>query len=244
MTRRIVFALIGVVVVAAAVTVGLVVTRVDRLVADAVETYGGAATGTAVSVGAVEVELAKGRASLSDLEIGNPQGFTSDYSVLIRNVDATIDLRSLASGVPVVTELRLDDALINAEHAGDTTNLSEIQRYASTPRRDPGGNNGAEPRIIIERFRLTNARVTVTSEFSGKEEELELEDVTVNGIGRGSGGVTYGEAAGLMLNPILAEARSAAGRRLQREAIETVTEELRERIEEEAGASLEELLDR
>ena len=144
----------------------------------------------------------------------------------------------------MVTELLLEDAHINAEQRGDATNLTDIQRYVSASRRPSRRRHGRAGRIIIDRFRVTNARVTVTSELLSKPEDLELEDIVVTGIGRSAGGASYGEAAEAMLAPILAAARSAAQARVQSEAAEAVREELQEEVEEKAGEKLRELLDR
>ena len=244
MRKTIVLGATGIVVVAAAAVVYLAVNRLDGVVADAVETYGRAATGTDVDVGGVDIALTEGRGKLTRLTVDNPPGFETGYAVRINDVDVSLDLRSLSSGVPVVTELLLDDAHINAEQRDDATNLTDIQRNVSQPSTQPAARAEDAGRIIIDRFRLTNARVTVTSELLSKPEEIALEDVVVTGIGRSAGGASYGEAAEAMLAPILAAARSAAQARLRSEAADAVREELEEEVEEKAGEKLRELLDR
>jgi hypothetical protein len=212
--------------------------RLDGIVADAIERYGGAATGTEVDVGGVDIAVTEGRGELTRLTIGNPNGFETDYALRIDDIRLALDLGSLTGDVPVVSEVILDGAHVNAEQRGEATNLTDIQRYIEgTPSESAGGEQG---RIIIDRFRLTNARVTITSELLEEPEELALRDVTVNGVGRTSGGATYGEAAEAVLTPIFAAARTAVQDRLRDEA----ADEAREEVEEEARERLEELLDR
>jgi hypothetical protein len=244
MRKTIVLGSAGIVAVAAAAAVFLAVNKLDGVVGDAVATYGRAATDTDVDVGGVDIALTEGTGKLTRLTVDNPPGFETGYAVRVNDVEVSLDLRSLSSGVPVVTELLLDDAHINAEHRGDATNLTEIQRNVSQPSTQPAAPAEDAGRIIIDRFRLTNARVTVTSELFSKPEELALEDVVVTGIGRSAGGASYAEAAEAMLAPILAAARSAAQARLQSEAADAVRGELEEEIEEKAGEKLRELLDR
>ena len=62
----------------------------------------------------------------------------------------------------------------------------------------------------------------------------------VDGIGRGSGGATYAQAAEAILGPILTAARSAPEERLRNAAADAA----REAIEEEASEKLRDLLDR
>ena len=69
MLKRLVLATIGIVVVAAAIAVFLAVNQLDGVVADAVETYGRAATGTDVDVGSVDVALTEGRGKLTRLTV-------------------------------------------------------------------------------------------------------------------------------------------------------------------------------
>src|SRR5262245_34620002 len=119
MGKRNVLGAVGLLVVVAAVVVFFAVNELDRVVADAVKTYGGAVTGTDVDVGGVEIALTEGKGKLTRLTVDNPSGFESNYAVLVNDVEVSLDLRSLSSGVPVVTELLLDDAHINAEQRGD-----------------------------------------------------------------------------------------------------------------------------
>jgi hypothetical protein len=246
MGKKIVLGAIGLVVIVVAVAVGLVVTQLDRMVGDAVATYGRAAAGTAVSVGSVDIALTEGRGGLARLTVGNPAGFTTDYALRVDDIDVALDLGSLSSDTPVVTELLMDGAHLNAEQRGDATNLTDIQSYLSRSSGESPSGSAAqdEARIIIDRFRLTNARVTVTAEFLSEPEDLELDDVIVEGIGRSSGGATYTEAAEALLAPILAAARAAAQNRLRSAAGEAAREEIEEEIEEEAGDKLRSLLDR
>jgi hypothetical protein len=196
--------------------------------------------------------LTTGRGTLSRLEIGNPDGFETDYALRIEDINLAVDVGSVASDVPVLTEVVLDEAHLNAEQRGEATNLTEIQSYMSRSSGEPPPDAEAEEgRIIIDRFRLTNARVTLTSEYLSEPEELPLEDVVVNGIGRSSGGATYAEATEAILSPILASARTAVQARLRSAAGEAAREELQEElqeevdeVEQEAGEKLKELLDR
>ena len=224
------------------VAVVLVITQADRVVADAVETYGSAAVGTDVGVSGVDLALADGKGTLDQLTIGNPEGYSTDYAVRIDDTELTLDLASLSGEVPVVTAMLLTGAHINAEQRGDATNLTDIQELMGSS--DGSAQDTTEGRIIIDRFRLANARVTLTSDLLSAPEELTLEDVVVERIGRTAGGATYSEAAEQILSPILAAARAAVQARLRSAAADAAREEVQEKLEEEAGDRLRDLLDR
>ena len=91
-----------------------------------------------------------------------------------------LDVGSLAGDVPVIEELTLEGALINAEQREAASNLTDIQRHVSESPSDAAREPG---RIVIERFRLRNARVLLTSEYLSEPEELPLRDVVVEDIG-------------------------------------------------------------
>jgi hypothetical protein len=213
--------------------------RLDAVVASTVERYGSAVTGTDVDVDGVDLALTAGRADIAGLTIDNPRGYDTDYAVRIGTASVALDVGSLARDVPVVKELVLDGALINAEQRGTASNLTDIQKNATS---SSGGEASGEPgRIVVERFRLRNARVLVTSEHLAKPEELPLEDVVVEHIGSETGGATYSEAAEAMLMPVIAAARDAAAERLRGAAGEAVSDAARERLEEKGDEARLEL---
>jgi hypothetical protein len=222
--------------VAIAVVVGLRygAGRLDSVVASTIERYGSEVTGTDVEVNGVDLALTAGRAHLTGLTVDNPQGYETDYAVRIGTATVALDVGSLAGDVPVVKELELDGALINAEQRDAAMNLTDIQENATG---DSGDASAGEPgRIVVERFRLRNGRVLVTSEHLSKPEELPLRDIVVENIGSASGGATYSEAAEAMLMPVIAAARTAATERLSAVAGEAVSQAAREELDEEEQA--------
>jgi hypothetical protein len=232
MRPAIVIAVLAVVGIAVGVALRYGAGRLDSGVVSIVERYGSAVTGTDVDVGSVELALTAGRANFAGLTVDNPRGYDTDYAVRVESATVEIDVGSLAGDVPVVDEIVLDGALINAEQRDAASNLTDIQKHATASSGEaPAGQPG---RIIVERFRLRNARVLLTSDLLSKPEELPLSDVIVSNIGSSTGGATYSEAAEAMLMPVIAAARSAAAQRLRGAAAEAVTDAAREELDEEA----------
>lgn len=227
------------IIVGIAVAVGLRfgADRLDLFVASMIERSGSAVTGTRVDVDGVELALASGRAEIAGLTVNNPRGYDTDYAVRVGSATVEIDVGSLASDVPVIRELVLDGALINAEQRDAASNLTDIQQYASTSSGEPSA--AAPGRIAVERFRVRNARVLVTSKYLSSPEELPLRDIVVTDIG-GAAGATYAEAAEAMLLPVVAAARAAAAERLRDVAAGAVSEAAREQLDEESQRLREE----
>lgn len=241
MGKRILFGLIAVVVLAAAGVTWLVMTKGNEFVASAIERYGSAATGTSVRVGSVDLALTQGRGDVKGLTIGNPPGYSSSHFLKIDDIELAMDLGSLAGRVPVVKEARVDAAHLNAEQHGQTTNLMDIEQRITGPasKTAPQGDAKDESRIIIDRFRLTHGRITLTSDLLKHPEELELADVSIDGIGRASGGVTYDQAAQAVLDPILRATRNAVEARLRKAAEDAARDKAESALSDRLKKSLE-----
>lgn len=241
MGKRILFGLIAVVVLAAAGVTWLVMTKGNEFVANAIERYGGAATGTSVRVGSVDLALTQGRGDIKGLTIGNPPGYSSSHFLKIDDIKLAMDLGSLAGRVPVVKEALVDSAHLNAEQHGQTTNLMDIEQRITGPASKTAPQDDAkdESRIIIDRFRLTHGRITLTSDLLKHPEELELADVSIDGIGHASGGVTYDQAAEAVLDPILRATRNAVEARLRKAAEDAARDKAESALSDRLKKSLE-----
>ena len=215
--------------------------RLDGAVASTIERYGGAVTGTDVDVGAVDLALASGRADLAGLTIDNPRGYETDYAVHVGHARVALDVGSLAGDVPVIEELTLEGALINVEQRDAASNLTDIQHHVSESPNDAAREPG---RIVVERFRLRNARVLLMSEYLSGPEELPLRDVVVEDVGITTGGATYAQAAEALLTPVLAEARAAAAARLREVAGDAASDAVREKLDEELDEARDDVSER
>ncbi len=240
MGKKIVVVAVGVVVVVIVAAVLLVGSHLDRYVDQAIEDYGRATTGTDVSLGSVDLAPTKGTGELKRLTIDNPPGYATPYALRIDDIKLTLDLGSLATNVPVVKEVVVDSAHLNAEQRGDSTNLTDIEHNMGKASGSASAAPEEQGKVIIERFRLTNGRVTLTSELLSHPEDLALEDVVVQGVGRSTGGATYDEATAAVLNPILAAARTAVEKRLK----EAAAGAARDEVKKKAADRLKGLLDR
>lgn len=232
MRPLVVIAVLAVVAIVAAVALKYGARRLDSVVASTVERYGSEITGTDVHVDGVNLALTSGRAELAGITIDNPRGYETDYAVHVGRASVEVDVASLAGDVPVIEEIVLDGVLVNAEQREAASNLTDIQKHATA---SSGEEPAGEPaRIVVERFRVNDARLLLTSEYLKEPEELPLSDVVVTDIGSSTGGATYSEAASAMLMPVLAAARTAAAARLREVAGEAVSQAAREELEDES----------
>jgi len=240
MAKKILLGLVAVIVLVAGAAVWFVMTKGNELVANAIETYGSSTTGTSVTVRGVELSLTQGRGDIKGLRINNPPSYTSPYFLEVDNITLVLDLSSLSGSAPVVKEVLVDGAHLNAEQLGQATNLTDLEK------RVEGQSTASKPatpkdegRIIIDRFRLTHGRVTLTSDHLKQPEDLQLADVAVDGVGRASGGVTYDQAAAAVLDPILRATRNAVEGRLRKAAEDAARDKAESSLSDKLEKSLE-----
>ena len=221
------------------------VSNLDRLVADAIESVGSQTTGTEVTVGSVNISLGDGRGELKGLEIGNPPQFTSDYAIHIGRTALQIDLKTLAAPVIVISDVTIDGARLNAEQAkGVDNNLQVIVRQvehsaggSSTNRQAPPESSASTEeqssklKFRIQRFKFTNADVSLMSAALGERRNFTLPEIVLNDVG-GAQGATADELASLLVAQVINKVSNGV-----RKIVE-------DRVGDEAEKKLKETLDK
>src|SRR5690606_14256841 len=88
----------------AGIGLGFVWTNLDHIVKSAIEKYGSAATQASVDLDSVSLALSTGECAMSDLTVGNPDGFSSPYALHLSNISVKLDTASLRGTGPIVIE--------------------------------------------------------------------------------------------------------------------------------------------
>ena len=204
MGKRILLGLIAFVVLAAAGVAWLVMSKGNEIVASAIETYGSSATGAARARRDGRRLNSRARRH-QEPHNRQPGGLFERVFPADRRHQAH-DRLGVSRGPRAGHQRSIgrSRALECRATRPNDRNLTDIERRitgpatASKPRPQAAAKD--DGRIIIDRFRLTHGRITLTSDLLKHPEELaELADVSIDGIGRASGGVTYEQAAEAVL---------------------------------------------
>ncbi len=216
MTRRKIALIITIVIVAIiAILAILMVTNLDRIVKVAIERFGSDATGTAVHVGSVRIELSKGKGTVSGLSVANPPGFNAPYLFSLGSVGITIEPRTAASAVIVIDEVRLTGPEVNYEwnDKGQANvdivrkNLSSTGSAKSAEKKD---TRGKEKKLRIRKLVIENGTVAVRiAGLVDKSRTATLNRIELHDIG-GPSGTTPDQAAKQVITAILSEASRQA----------------------------------
>jgi hypothetical protein len=205
-----------------------------------IEQQGSKYLGTEVSVGSVELALTDGRLTINKLQIKNPKGFSSEDAF---SVDAiTLDLGEVLKEPYVVQTISVSAPKFLYElDAGGKGNLIALKNNlaANLPKteNEPAAKDGANPLVIVEKIRVSDVGLKLDFEKLSTGDlniEQKTYEVTLPTFDAGPFGKPKGMPAdkvgvavvNVMLDKVIAAAKSEAKKRLADEAKKKAQEEL------------------
>tara|TARA_B110000908_G_scaffold146249_1_gene177097 strand:- start:198 stop:983 length:786 start_codon:yes stop_codon:yes gene_type:complete len=207
-----------------------------------IEQQGSKYLATTVSVLKVDLALTDGRMTISNLDIKNPQGFSNENAFSVS--DITLDLGEVISEPYVIQTVSINSPeMLYEVDANGQGNLIVIKNSlaANLPtnkNEEPAPKDGANPLVIVENVTISNVRLKFNFEklptgdlnIETKAYEVTLPTFNAGPIGHPNGlpadqlGVAVVQ---VMLDNVIAAAKSEAKKRLKDEAKKKVKEELK-----------------
>lgn len=202
-------------------------------------------TGTPVKLDRVGLSLFSGKASLSGIVIGNPEGFQTESAFELGTVRVDIDLSSLFSDKIVIEEIYIDAAKVTYEAAIPDSNIAVLQKNVEEfagPKRE-----GTEPeeekekagpgrKVQLDRFVFENGEIALSATvLRGRTKSVTLPRIELTDIGTGPDGATVAEVAREVFTRLGGDITRIATAELERvgeRMIEAGTEALDEAVEE------------
>ena len=169
----------------------------ESIVAAGIEEFGPEVTGTTVEVGDVSIGPLTGSASLEDLVVGNPAGFTEPHSLRLGEISTSLDIQSLFSEKVVIHSVEVINPEFTFELGDDTQNLTRINENVQAFVGPEEAAGDAPPTLfVIEDFHLKGAKVKVAGlGVKALNQEITLPDLHLQGIGEKENGVLAADAA-------------------------------------------------
>jgi hypothetical protein len=241
--KKIILGFLLVIIVAIAGSVYYVLTNLDSLVKEAIETHGSAATQTAVRVEKVNINLVEGAGGISGLTVANTSGFAMPHAFSLGEIRTGIDLQSLQEEPYVISEVTVLAPQVFVEINKDNkTNLNELKNnlMAGMPAKSktkaeatPAKTGGAEPRLIIRRITFADGNITAkVAALDNKEYQLKLPSIKMTNLG-GDKGATPSELASEILNHLTDRASERVKKKIIDEKLDKLKAEARAKIEAE-----------
>lgn len=224
------------------------------LIRDGVVAYTPPVIGAEVELASVDLDPSAGTASLNNMVIGNPEGFTSDHlfkmDQLMVRMDTSID--NLTSDVIRINEVRLEGADMIYEIGRNGNNIGKIQENIDAYMAELGieSSEDSETKFIIDDVYVNGTNVKVASDLlGGRGVGFPLPDLHLSGIGERENGVIASDAIKQVFGAISGSVQRVA----QSEAIgdllgnvqgagENVIKELEDKVVDEVGDRLKGLI--
>jgi hypothetical protein len=208
--------------------------NVDAIVENLIEEQGSAATGTAVRVDGVSIDLRAATGAVTGLSVANPEGFSGDPAIEFGTLKLRLDAGSLFESPIVVENIDVGEATLRMEQSGSRNNLQVLlDKLRGEPPAEPE-TEGQGTRVVIERFALTDANASLSVVDLDEQRTLDVPDIVLTDIGGKSGGATATEVARQILEPVIR-------RTLESSAGQAVKDRVRDEITERAGDLLDRL---
>ncbi len=190
---------------------------VGAIAKQAVNQVGPSILGVPVSVEGISLSLLGGSATISGLKVGNPEGYSENDMFALGIVDVDLDVLSLLSHEIVVGHIDIDAPRISYELGQSGSNiqalLQQINEGSATNAQPEAGPNasrsessGEGKTVVIDRLVLSNAELTIVTPLASGTASLPT--VTVNDIGRDTGGAGAREVAQTVIHAILSQIKS------------------------------------
>ena len=213
--------LIGLVLVLVLVAGAVVIFYSDTLVKKGIEKGGESALGVATRVGSVNISLIGGEATISQLTIANPAGFSAQQFLELGHANMAVSLNSLLSDTVMIPQVALSGIRVNLEQKGANNNISPLLERARSLAGDDGkptetsapASKADAKKFIVKDFSLDDVQVNANLEALGQNSSLNLvlPKIELRNLGDKQGGLTMPELIEKVVQVILATAQESSG---------------------------------
>jgi hypothetical protein len=237
---------VGIAVIGAIAVIVFVLSSIDTLIQEAVETYGSEITQAEVKLAEVDLDPTSGKGTLRGLKVGNPAGFNTPSAFQLGAISITLDTSTLGSDPIVIKEIVISAPDVTYEVGSDGSNLDALQRNveAYMAQFDTGeaaepAEPGESPNLVIEGLFINDGTINVSATFlGGKSLTTPLPNIHLEDIGKEDDGASPGEIAEEIFAAIKANATGAVSG-LGVEGLVSGAGEILEGVTEGAGDLLE-----
>ena len=189
--------------------------NLDNIVKAAIEKYGSEVTQTSVEVSSVHIGLTDGLGTITNLVIGNPKGFNTDYLFQMDNIGVQLDLGNISKELIVINQIMLDGPSIIYELNNTTSNVDAVKKnvdaYAGSGSESKESDQTAGPKLIIENLIIKNGDVKAVSNMvKDKSLSTKLPTIHLRDIGKETGGATSAEVSKIIITKLTKEIKGAA----------------------------------
>jgi len=228
-----------------------ILSSLDTIVASAIQKHGSQVTQTRVSVSSLSINLKAGAASIKQLSVGNPDGFSAPDVFTLGGISIKLDVASVRSDPIIIEEILINkpDVFYEINKAGES-NIKVLQNNIAQST-GGGGEAAADasessgPKLVIRKLVIEGGKIdAIVAALGNKSHSAKLPRIQLSNIGGKTGGATGAEIARQVTNAIIAEAGPAIAtlglEKYVGKSLDEAKTLLNDKVGDQVGGALEE----
>ncbi|MGK7369673.1 MAG: DUF748 domain-containing protein [Candidatus Halalkalibacterium sp. M3_1C_030] len=206
------------------ITAFLIITfSLDYLVKSGIESTGTEMMQTQVMVESVSISPFSGSGTIEGLRVKNPEGFESDYAIVIESFDMSLNVASILSDTIIVNEIEIDQPALSVIQKVPENNLRMLMNNLDE---SMGEESASSTGMIIEHLIVKNGQVSVTPNIGGERSAVvKMGNIELQNVGKQGSSSTakvIREVASRIINEALNSALSGQIEGLKNKAKDAV----------------------
>lgn len=186
----------------------------NDLVKGGVETVGPQLTKGEMRLAKANLSPFSGKAQLTGLFVGNPEGWKTESAIKVGDVSVVLDVRSALSDVVIIESIHIEAPEITYEGGLGGSNigkiLENIEAFAGGGEKE-ASSSASSKKFRVKDIQIKGAKVHLSATgLGGKAMTVPLDDLRLQNIGTDGSGVTAGQLSRDILKPLLASVTKAA----------------------------------
>jgi hypothetical protein len=164
---------------------------VNDIIKTAVKELGPEVLGVSVTLDDVDISILDGKGSILGITIGNPSGFSEEYSIKVEKVYFAADINSLFSETILINNISITKPDIIYEFNGSESNLSALAMHSKKEAREEKLEDQQEKEtsekseLIIEHLIIKDGKIK--SSIAGAGATLDLPTIEMKDLGKEDG---------------------------------------------------------
>ncbi len=153
----------------------------DYLVKSGIESTGTEMSGTEVTVENVSISPFSGTGTIEGLKVRNPEGFESEYAIVIQSFDISMDVWSVLSDTVIVNEIVIGEPALSVIQKMPENNLRMLMNNMDQAM----AGESSSTAMIIERLLVQDGQVTVTPNIGSQQSAtVRMGDIELENVGK------------------------------------------------------------
>lgn len=213
---KIIIKLLVLILVVATVVIGAATFYLDTIAKKAIEFGGSEALGVATTVDDLDISIFNGSTSLSGFSIANPQGFSDNLFMVLKQGKVNIDTETLMSDIIHISEISFVGLHLSLEQSSQSSNVkallgnvpqsksSSSTTQSDTPASPPSSQS--TKKFVVDRLILDDIAVSAKIQALGtklSDVSLTVPRIELTNIGQQQGGMMMPELVEFIVTEVI-----------------------------------------